>query len=123
MEKIKDTIFKFLRLDNLVENLSGYFETRVELIKLEVREEVARVISHGLMIVALFLLGFLFLVFASVGLAHYLNHYYNSASVGFWIVSGGYGVPALLIYFFRKRISLFFEHYLMVYTKRKEKHY
>ena len=123
MEKIKETIFKFLRLDNLVENLSGYVETRVELIKLEVREEVARVISHGLMIVALFLLGLLFLVFASVGLAHYLNQYYNSASVGFWIVSGVYGVPALIIFSFRKRLSLFFEHYLIVHTKRKEKHY
>ena len=42
MDKIKDSIFKFLRLDNLVENLSGYVETRIELVKLEVREEIAK---------------------------------------------------------------------------------
>ncbi len=121
MEKIKDTIFKFLRLDNLVENLSGYFETRVELIKLEVREEIASVISHGLMIALLFLLGLLFLVFSSIGLANYLNGYFTGASVGFWIVAGMYGVPGLIIFSFRIKISRFFEQYLMRQAKRKEK--
>jgi hypothetical protein len=47
MEGIKDTIFKFLRLDNLVDNLSGYLETRLELFKVEVREDVARGIGTG----------------------------------------------------------------------------
>jgi len=60
---IKDSIFKFLRLDNLVKSLSGYLETRVELVKIEVREEIIKVVSHGLMIGFCFLLAMLFLVF------------------------------------------------------------
>jgi len=119
MEKIKDSIFKFLRLDNLVENLSGYFETRVELIKMEVREEIAKVISQGLMIGLLFLLGLLFLIFLSFGFANYLNTFFSSSTIGFWIVSGIYGVPGVIIFSFRAKISHFFERYLIAHAKRK----
>jgi uncharacterized membrane protein YqjE len=118
---IKDSIFKFLRLDNLVENLSGYFETRVELIKIEIREEIAKVISHGLLIGMVFLLAMLFLVFFSVGLAHYLSSYFNNAYLGFWVVSGIYGVPGLILVLFRKKISQYFEQHLIAQAKQKKK--
>ena len=121
MDKIKDSIFKFLRIENLVESLSGYVETRVELIKLEIREEVAKLVSHSLMIGALFLLGMLFLVFFSVGLAHYLNLYFKDSYSGYWVIAGVYGIPALILVSFRKKISHFFENYLLAQTKRKGK--
>ena len=121
MEKIKDSIFKFLRLDNLIEHLSGYIETRVELIKIEIREEIARVISHGLMVGVLFLLGLLFLVFFSIGVALYLNDYFNSSSAGFWIVSGVYGMSGLIIGLFHKSIGRFFEQYLLEQAKHHRK--
>lgn len=121
MEKIKDSIFKFLRLDNLIEHLSGYFETRVELMKIEIREEMARVISNGLMVGVLFLLGMLFLVFFSIGMALYLNHRLESASAGFWIVSGIYGASGLILGLFHKNIGRFFEHYLIEKAKRDRK--
>lgn len=121
MDKIKDSIFKFLRLDNFIENLSGYFETRVELIKIEIREEIARVISHGLVIALLFLLSILFLLFFSVGLAHYLNLYFRDAYLGYWIVSGIYGLPCMLLFLFRKKINELLERYLISKTKQEEK--
>jgi uncharacterized membrane protein YqjE len=121
MEKVKDSIFKFLRLDNLVENLSGYVETRIELIKIEIREEIAKVISNALMVSVLFLLGLLFLIFFSIGAAHYLNGFFSNPSVGFWIISGIYGVLGLIIVLFRKRIGSFFERYLIEQTKRQKK--
>ena len=121
MEKIKDTIFKFLRLDNLVENLSGYFEARVQLMKIEIREEIAKVVSHGLMVGVLFLLALLFLVFFSIAAAISLNKYFNNSSSGFWIVSGIYGVSGSIIALFRRSIGLFFEHYLIEQSKRHRK--
>ena len=121
MEKIKEAIFKFLRLDNLVDNLSGYFDTRVALIKIEIREEVARVITHGLMIATLFLLGLLFLVFLSIGMANYLNDYFHDSTTGFWIVSGAYALFGLIIGLFRKTIGHFFERYLIEQAKRHRK--
>jgi len=121
MENLKDTIFKLLRLDNIVNSLTGYVETRVELLKMEVREEMAKVISHGLMIVVLFLLGVLFLVFFSIGLAHYIGSYFADAHSGYWIVAGIYGVPCLILILFQKKISRFFERYLIEKAKQKSK--
>jgi len=121
MEKVKDSIFKFLRLDNLIENLSGYVETRIELIKIEVREEVVKIISNALMVSVLFLLCLLFLIFFSIAGAIYLNHYLNHSSAGFWIVSGVYGIMALIIVLFRKNIGLYFERYLIEQAKRQKK--
>jgi len=121
MENIKNSIFKFLRLDNLIENLSGYVETRVELVKLEVREEIAKVLSHALMIGVLLLLALLFILFISLGWANYLNSYFKDSFSGYWIVAGMYGVPCLFIYLLRKRISHYFEQHLIAQAKKGRK--
>jgi uncharacterized membrane protein YqjE len=121
MEGIKDTIFKFLRLDNLVDNLSGYLETRLELFKIEVREDVAHVLAQALMITVILLLSLLFLLFFSVGLAHFLNSYFEQPYLGYWIVAGIYGVPCLIFIIFRKKISHAFEQLMANLMKRKGK--
>ena len=118
---IKDTILKFFRLDNLINSLSGYVETRVDLLKLELREEVAKVISQGLLLVVLFLLGLLFLVFFSFGLANTLNSYFNDPYKGYWIVSGIYLLPFLLLLIFKNRITHYFERHLIEQAKRRKK--
>jgi hypothetical protein len=120
MEGIKD-IFKFLRLDNLVDNLSGYLETRLELFKIEVREDVAHVLAQALMIIAVLFLALLFLLFFSVGLAHFLNGYFSKPHIGYWIVAGIYGLPGLLFIIFRKKISLALEQRMATLIKRKGK--
>ena len=63
MEGIKEAIFKLLRIDNLVDNISGYVENRVKLLKLEIREDVANVLSKGLVHTFIFLFAFFFLIF------------------------------------------------------------
>ncbi|GIL22696.1 MAG: hypothetical protein BroJett042_12090 [Bacteroidota bacterium] len=121
MEGIKDTLFKFLRLDNLVDNLSGYLETRLALFKIEVREEIAHVLAQALVIVTILLLSILFLLFFSVGLAHFLNGYFGQPYIGYWIVAGIYGVPCLIFLIFRKKIGHAFERQMAAMIKRNEK--
>src|SRR5258706_6640878 len=116
---IKDSIFKFLRLDNLVKSLSGYLETRVELVKIEVREEIIKVVSHGLMIGFCFLLAMLFLVFLSIGLANYISTYYGTTFTGYWIVAGAFGLICLIVIFLRKSINQFIEQLLKKQAKQK----
>jgi hypothetical protein len=111
------SIFKFLRLDNLIGSLSGYLETRLELLKLEVREEIIKVVSYGLMIGVCLLLGLLFLVFFSIGLANYISAHYNTTFTGYWIVSGSYAFICLVIILLRKNISHFIENHLKELTK------
>ncbi len=123
MDSIKDTIFKFLRLDNLIDNLSGYVEARIELIKIEIREDVAKVLAQALMVVTILFLALIFLLFLSVGLAHFLNSFFVQAYIGYWIVAGIYGIPCLIFILFRKKIGHSFEKHLMekIRTKHKEK--
>lgn len=87
MEGIKDSIFKFLRLDNLVENLKGYVETHIELLKIEIREDVAKVLAKALMVLIVVFLALIFLLFLSIGLAHYLNNFFEKSQIGYWIVA------------------------------------
>jgi uncharacterized membrane protein len=121
MEKLKESIFKFLHLDNLMANLTGYVETKAELLKIEVREEIAKILSRGLVLVTVIVLASIFLLFFSVGLAHYLNGFFEHPHIGYWIVAGIYGLPCIVFLFFRKTISTALEKYFAKHIKHKEK--
>ena len=121
MENLKDKIFKLLRLDNLMDNLSGYVESRLELFKLEIREDVARVLSKALIYALMAMCGVLLLVFLSVGLAHFLNVYFSGEYVGYWIVAGIYGIALLVSIVFRKTLIENFEGHLIEKIKQKQK--
>ncbi len=121
MENIKDKIFKFLHLDNLVDNASGYVEARLELYKMEIREDVAKVLSRAIIYMTIGFFGFLLLIFFSIGLAYFLNQYFAETYVGFWIVSGIYGLAFLIFLVFRKSMDKNFEKHFIEMIKRKHK--
>jgi hypothetical protein len=118
---ITESLLKFLKLDSLVASLTGYLEARFELLKSEIREDVSRAIAKSLVIVAMFLVGFMLLVFFSIGLAHFLNSYFAGTYIGYWAVAGIYGIIFLLLLLFRKSIYEYFERQLAEMMKRKEK--
>jgi uncharacterized membrane protein YqjE len=101
---IKDALARFFRLDNLAEDLSGYVEARVELLKLEVREEVAKAMTRVMVLGVIVLLCILFIVFLSIGLALYINQFFEEKSIGFFLLSGFYLLLVLLSFGFRKRL-------------------
>lgn len=121
MEKISETILKFLRLDNVVQHLTGYVEARIALMKAEIREDVALAIARSMVMVALFFIGLFFLIFFSIGLAQFLNRFFEESYGGYWSVAGFYGATFLLLLVFRKSISQYFEIRLTDIIKRKEK--
>ncbi|MCU0419376.1 MAG: phage holin family protein [Cyclobacteriaceae bacterium] len=121
MEKITDSIFKFLRLDTLVNNLSGYLEARMELLKIEIREDVANLLAKGLIYGAMGLFAFLFLIFFSVGLAHYLNQFFAASYGGYFAVAGLYGLALLVFLVFRHTIGLQIERHFNTLIKQKKK--
>ena len=118
---IAESILKFLKLDSLVSSLTGYVEARIELLKSEIREDVSKAIAKSLMTVVMFLVGFMFLVFFSIGLAHFLNTYFEGTYAGYWAVAGIYGLIFLLLLLFRKGIYEYFLRQLAEMMKRKEK--
>ena len=121
MENIKDKILKFLRLDNIIDNASGYVEARLELYKMEIREDMARLLAKALVYMIIGLFGFLLLVFFSIGLAQFLNGYFEKGYAGYWIVASIYGVVVLVFLLFRNDFLRWFEKHFLTVIKKKNK--
>jgi uncharacterized membrane protein YqjE len=121
MDKIVESILKFLRLDSLVQHVTGYVEARIELMKVEIREDLAKTIARAIILVTLILVGFLMLLFLSIGLAHYIAAYLQSAYLGYWSVAGLYALLFIIVVLFRNPIYEYFEKQFMDVIKRKEK--
>jgi uncharacterized membrane protein YqjE len=115
-----EMLSKFLKLDGLIDNVSGYVDARVKLLKIEVREEVAKVITRGLVFAVLFLIGFMFIVFLSIGMALILNQYFTNDFSGFLIVSGFYLFIFLIAVIMRKQIHIKLEHLFSEKLKHKD---
>jgi len=120
MENLKDRILKFLHLDEIIENLSGYVETRVALVKLEIREEVAGILSRGLMIMLIFMVGFLCLLFLSIGLAQYLNTLLESQFAGYLIVALFFGLLLTILLLARKSFFRMVEKQFVELIKQRQ---
>jgi uncharacterized membrane protein len=101
---IKDRILRILKLDNLFGNLSGYFESRIELFKMEVKEEFVGLLAQIMVILIVALCVVLALLFISLGCAYYFGSMVGTVS-GFMIVAGFYALIFLILLGFRKPIS------------------
>ena len=120
MEKLKEVLLKFFKLESIVSNITGYVESRVALVKMELREEVASVISRSLIVVFTLLIGFLLILFLSIGMAGYLNTMYEGNFVGFFIVGGFYGLLLLLMMVFRKSLMKYFDKKFTAMIRQKQ---
>lgn len=98
-----DSISKLLKLDGLIESIKKYIETRIELLKIEIQEDVAKAIAHGLIYLLMGTGLVLFIFFISLALAMLLGDYLGYFW-GFSIVAGIYLIIALVLYLFRKQL-------------------
>jgi len=80
-------LFGLPKLDNLVQNLIGFLETRIAIFKIEAKEELTKGIARFLLFTFFLLTFSLFVIFASITLALYLNGVLESAFLGFGIVT------------------------------------
>ena len=102
----KSKLFKFLRIDAIIENLTGLIEARMELAKLEIKEEVAKA---GARIVAAIIFSFLLvmiIIFFSLSLATFLNRVLESMYLGYVIITGFYLLVLILLIAFKVHIWL-----------------
>ena len=73
---------------SLLENVRGYVQTQIELVKVEAQEKVQEVIKRTIIIIVWVLLAMAILLFLFIALALYLNQVLESHYVGFLIVAG-----------------------------------
>lgn len=119
MDKLIDSILKFLRLDTIIEHMVGYVKDKVDLVKAELRDELAKALAQALLVGTMILVGFMFLLFISMGLAHYIIVSGYPAYIGYGAVAGLYGLLFLLFLLFRKSIYGYLENVLRGMIKRK----
>jgi uncharacterized membrane protein len=117
---LKDFLVKILKLENLLSNLTGYLETRIELLKIEIREDVARALAKVSILVMLMFVVFLFVLFTSMAIAYQIGISLGMVA-GFGIVAGFYLLMVLILYIFREGISKRIEKQVKENVRLKKK--
>lgn len=105
LDNLKDLIFKFLKVDFLLESLSNYIETRVSLIKKEIKDEVARQLSKVIVFIFVMTLILFAIGFISTGLAFLIGELVENMYAGFMIVGGFYLFISILIWLSRRSVG------------------
>lgn len=110
-------ISKFLKLDNLISNLTGYVETKVELIKVEVRDDVISGLAKAITYLIISFVFAMVLLLLSIGLAFVLAERIGTFW-GFGIVGGIYLVLGVILFFSRQSMTRGFEKKLSQTSKK-----
>ena len=117
---LKDSILKFLKLDSLIEHMTGYVETRIELLKIEMKEELAKTLSKALVYVVIVGMVLLFILLISVAGAYKIAESVGTSG-GFTIVASVYLLVGLIIYAFRNSITEKLENRFQEKMNKKKK--
>ena len=116
-----DSISKLLKIDGLIDSVKKYIETRIEILKIEIQEDVSKAIAVGLIFLLIGAGLGLFIFFISLSAAMLLGEYVGYFA-GFAIVAGFYLVIALIIFLLRERfISKIEENVLSGFKSRRKK--
>jgi len=105
LDNLKDLIFRFLKVDFLLESLSNYIETRVRLIKKEIKDEVARQLSKVIVFIFVMTLILFAIGFISTGLAFLIGELVENMYAGFMIVGGFYLIVSIIIWLSRRSVG------------------
>jgi hypothetical protein len=92
-----DDTSKTPRNDSLIGNLTGYLDTRIDLVRLEIQQKVSTILVGTIHGAALAMLGLLFIIFVSIFAGLALNSALNSPYWGFGVVAGFYLVLLVLV--------------------------
>jgi uncharacterized membrane protein YqjE len=115
----KDSLSKFFKVDSLLNNLTGYVETRVELLKIEVKEDLAKGLAKAILYFVLVFLVALFIVFLSIAIAFVISVALGTFA-GFSIVGGFYLLTGLILFAFRKKLIMILEkRFTQTFRKKK----
>ncbi len=92
-----DDTSKTPRNDSLIGNLTGYLDTRIDLVRLEVQQKASTVVVSTIHGATLAILGLMFVIFLSVFAGLALNAALDSPFWGFGIVAGFYLLLLILV--------------------------
>jgi uncharacterized membrane protein len=91
------------KLEKMFTDMKDYAETRFDIIILNTQEKASHMIASTASIAILGVLGFLVLMFASIGVAWLLGEYLQSPSIGFFSVAGFYLLVVFILFINREK--------------------
>ncbi|WP_426058445.1 phage holin family protein [Hymenobacter sp. B1770] len=94
---LDDDNSKTPRNDSLIGNLTGYLDTRIDLVRLEIQEKVSTMLVGTIHGATLAILGLMFVIFLSIFAGLALNSALDSTFWGFGIVAGFYLLLLVLV--------------------------
>lgn len=116
----KEGIARFLKLDHLMENLTGYVETRIEILKYDLKEDLAKGAAKILVYLGIGLIATFFLFFTTFAVAFMLADYLGTFE-GFAIVSGFYLLVGAVLFISRDHLVAVIEKEIKEVIKHKKK--
>lgn len=116
---LKDTLSKFFKVDTLITNLTGYLETRVELLKIEVKEDLSKGLAQAVLYLFIAFILAVFVIFVSIALALLLGERLGNAA-GFSIIALVYLVLGVILWYTRDRMIARLGTKLSILLKKKK---
>jgi len=102
----KKGLLNFLKLDSIIENLSGYVENKLEILKIELKVDAAYLASRLILLIFLFTLAFIILLFLSLAAGIVINLWLGSSYLGFLVIGGFYLLLLVVIIIFKNKLKL-----------------
>ncbi len=102
----KKGFFNFLKPDGIIEHFVALLESRIMIAKIEVKEEIAHILSRGLVTFALVFVATLFFLFLNFAFAFFVGSAMQNVSYGFLIVSGFYLMVFIILFLLKDRLGL-----------------
>jgi hypothetical protein len=100
---IRDSLAKFFKVDSMISNLTGYVETRVEILKIEAKEELSKQLSNAAVYGTIGFLFVMVLLFFSAAIALTIGEHIGNLA-GFSIVAGFYLIIAVVLLLNRDKL-------------------
>ncbi len=91
-------------IEEIFEKAEDYLKTNLQLIKLKATDKVAGVVSNLVSQIAIVMLGFLFLLMLSIGIAFWIGLALGQTYYGFMIVAGFYLLLTMIVIIFKKEL-------------------
>ena len=102
----KKGLLNFLKLDSIIENLSGYIENKLEILKIELKEDAASLASRLILLIFLCTLALIILLFLSLAAGIVINLWLDSSYLGFLVIGGIYLLLLLVLIIFKNKLKL-----------------
>jgi len=107
LEEIKDTLFK-------------YFETRIDLFKIEIRDKVERAVVMAIYAAALLCIALTILILIIILIGTFLNRWLESDYLGYLILLGIFVLNLVIWIAFREKLIGIIRGFIARFVKAKE---